>query len=110
MSPRELWAIKLASEEILINTITHGYRDNETHEIAFRIRLEDGQLIAEFKDDGIPFDPFIVPSPDTTAALEKRQLGRLGIHLVRSLMDCVEYHRDGVCNRVVLTKRIATSA
>ena len=44
-------------------------------------------------DDGIPFNPFGIETPDTELSLEERKIGGLGIHLVRKMMDRVSYRR-----------------
>jgi anti-sigma regulatory factor (Ser/Thr protein kinase) len=44
-------------------------------------------------DDGIPFNPLGVETPDTDLPLEEREIGGLGIHLVRRMMDKVSYRR-----------------
>ncbi|MBP2672866.1 MAG: hypothetical protein H6Q85_2932 [candidate division NC10 bacterium] len=56
-------------------------------------------------DDGPAFDPLQLPEPDVTAPLEGRQPGGLGVHLVRKLMDRVEYARAGGRNRLTMTWR-----
>jgi anti-sigma regulatory factor (Ser/Thr protein kinase) len=55
-------------------------------------------------DTGIPFNPFDAPPPDLSSNLAERPIGGLGIHLVRSLMNSVEYVREGGENRVRLRK------
>jgi serine/threonine-protein kinase RsbW len=56
------------------------------------------------EDDGKPFDPLAAPAPDLTSA--QRELGGVGLHFVRNLMDEVTYtRRDGI-NRLRLTKRL----
>ncbi len=57
-------------------------------------------------DDGKAFDPRDAKAPDTTAALMDRQLGGLGIHLVRNLMDHIEYRREGGRNHLTLTRNL----
>jgi anti-sigma regulatory factor (Ser/Thr protein kinase) len=53
-------------------------------------------LIADVSDGGAPFDPLAQPAPDIHAPIEERKVGGLGIHLLRTLMDAVEYRRaDG---------------
>jgi len=60
------------------------------------------------KDDAPPFDPFnVVPTPDINADLEEREIGGLGVHLVRSLMDEVWATYDGTGNLITLKKTLA---
>jgi anti-sigma regulatory factor (Ser/Thr protein kinase) len=44
-------------------------------------------------DDGLPFNPLGIEAPDTELGLEEREIGGLGIHLVRNMMDKVSYRR-----------------
>ncbi len=60
-------------------------------------------------DDGIPFNPFGVETPDTKLSLEEREIGGLGIHLVRKVMDKVSYQRRIDKNVVTLVKDIGTT-
>ncbi|MBX9827648.1 MAG: ATP-binding protein [Xanthobacteraceae bacterium] len=72
-----------------------------------RIEYRGGALRALVGDDGRAFDPFSQPAPATRAGIAKRKVGGLGIHLLRSLMQLVEYHRiDG---RNVLTFQMPVS-
>jgi serine/threonine-protein kinase RsbW len=100
-----LFAINLALEEILINVIKHGYDDTDAHEIAVRFWLSGNNFTAEIADDGVPFDPLDLPAPDITKPLEERQIGGLGVHLIRNMMDKVEYRRRGDNNILVVTKK-----
>ncbi len=55
------------------------------------MQLDAPHLTIEFIDDGDPFDPLAAPPPDLEAPLEERDLGGLGVHIVRSLADEVRY-------------------
>jgi len=59
-----------------------------------------------FSDGGIPFDPTSRPAPDITLRPGQRKIGGLGIHLVKELMDEVEYAYLGGKNRLTVKKRI----
>jgi len=105
LSPKVLFAVNLALEEILTNIISYGYEDNNEHVIVIRLSLKDEELVAEVEDDGRPFNPLEVPKPDISRPLEDRKIGGLGIHLVRNLMDGLEYRRYGGKNISVMKKR-----
>lgn len=60
-------------------------------------------LFAIFTDDGCPYDPMGKPDPDTRAVAEERIAGGMGIFIVKSFMDSVEYsYRDERNNKTVL--------
>ena len=94
----------LAVEEIFSNIINHAYDDENVHQITCHIYIENDQLNLEVTDDGRPFNPLTVPAPDIYAPLENRCIGGLGIHIVRRLMDALDYQR--VENRNILTLKI----
>jgi anti-sigma regulatory factor (Ser/Thr protein kinase) len=99
-------AADLSLEEHLTNILRYGYSDAERHEIRVRFELEEGCLAIEIEDDGQAFDPLAVPEPDTTAPLEGRPVGGLGIHLIRRFMDEVQYRREADRNILHLRKRL----
>ena len=109
LAPKVVHDLNLALEEILTNTISYGYTDNREHEIKVRLSVQSGEVKAEVEDDGQPFDPLAVPEPDTAKSLEERTIGGLGIHLVRKLMDNLEYKRQGERNLLIMKKKTQES-
>jgi anti-sigma regulatory factor (Ser/Thr protein kinase) len=106
----DVHALSLALDEVITNTISYGYDDQGAHEIRVRLTLADGRLSAEVEDDGRPFDPLTTPQPDLTSAVEDRPVGGLGIHLVRSLMEQVDYRRESGKNHLIMSKRLSAVA
>ena len=101
--------LNLVLEELVANTVTYGYDDGNVHpDRAIEIRLNRrGNLVTlTLEDNAKPFDPTQRETPDTDAALEERELGGLGIHFVKTLMDTVEYRRVADRNRLTMTKSI----
>lgn len=91
-----LSSMNLALEEILTNIISYGHQDTEEHDISLRLIFEGTTLMAEVEDDGTPFNPLDVQSPDVTLPIEDRPIGGLGIHLTKKIMDGIDYEqRDG---------------
>ncbi len=101
--------LNLALEEILTNIISYGYTDKLEHDIKVRLRVEPGEIGIEVEDDGQPFNPLEAPEADTTKPLEERAIGGLGIHLVRKLMDGLEYKRQGDRNFLTVKKKTQES-
>jgi sigma-B regulation protein RsbU (phosphoserine phosphatase) len=64
------------------------------------------RLTVTISDDGLPFNPLSAKAPDTKASLEDRDIGGLGIHLVRSMVDDVSYHRRIDKNVLTLVKQL----
>ena len=106
LAPKAVHDLTLALEEILTNIISHGYTDDREHEITVRLSLQPGEVRAEVEDDGQPFNPLEAPEPDTAQSLEERTIGGLGIHLVRRLMDGLEYQRREGKNLLLMKKNL----
>ena len=105
IAPQLAYAVNLSIDELLTNTMNHGFHDDEPHRIEIIVRLEADTLVVIIVDDGAPFDPSRAPQTDITASLEDRPLGGLGLLLVHEMMDAIEYQRVRECNVVTLTKR-----
>ncbi|CAN5867040.1 hypothetical protein BH18ACI5_BH18ACI5_01230 [soil metagenome] len=100
------YAFNLALDEVLTNMISYAYIGSREHEIKVRLRREPGLVVAEVEDDGRPFSPLDVPPPDLDAPIDERPIGGLGLHIVRAMMDRVEYRRQGDHNVLTLTKHV----
>ena len=98
------YALNLAIDEILTNTIEYGYEDDERHRIELIVRVEDESLEIVIVDDSVPFDLGIAPECGLYASLEDTPLGGLGLLLVHQMMDSVDYRREEGCNVVTLVK------
>ena len=106
--PEELvFKVKLVSEELGLNIIDHGYGNDESQELEFRLIAGEESVTIEFIDEARAFDPLTeTPIPNTDAGIEERQVGGLGVYLVREMMDEVKYVREGNRNRVTLVARL----
>ena len=80
-------------DELLTNIISYAYQDNKEHDIGIKVELSADRLKVSMVDGGIPFNPLGLETPDTGLPLEEREIGGLGIHLVRNMMDKVSYRR-----------------
>ena len=109
LPPDAVADMNVALDEVLTNVLSHAYEDAGTHEVRIALAVYPDALEAEVEDDGRPFDPLTVASPDRTAPLAERQLGGLGIHFVRNLLSGLAYQRVGDRNRLVLTKALIAS-
>ena len=89
--------LTLAVEEAVSNAIAHAFADlPPPHLIKVRLEITAASVAAEIIDNGRPFDPTAAPDADLSAPLERRDPGGLGVHLMHSVMDDVQYrHSDG---------------
>jgi serine/threonine-protein kinase RsbW len=95
------------------NVIVHGYggAPPEAEEPAIEMTLErpaNDRLVLTFVDRARPFDPLTRPEPDVDLSVDEREVGGLGIHFIKKIMDRCEYERVGERNRLTLTKRLGT--
>jgi len=94
----------IAFDELLNNIIVYGYNDEGEHEIEIDVELKGERLVINIADDGIPFNPFKQNPPDTMLSVEERNVGGLGIHIVKNLMDEYNYKRNVDKNIITLVK------
>ncbi len=90
LDARKIFEVQLAVDEACTNIIKHGYA-NEAGTIDIICCMMDGEFVVVIKDEGKHFDPMSVQPPDLNASLEERQIGGLGVHLIKSMMDEVRY-------------------
>jgi phosphoserine phosphatase RsbU/P len=105
LTPKVVYNLNLAIEEIVTNIISHGYTDDREHIIRVNLNVQPGEVRIEVEDDGQPFNPLEAPEVDITKPLEETTIGGLGIHLVRKVMDGLEYERQGNRNLLIMKKK-----
>jgi sigma-B regulation protein RsbU (phosphoserine phosphatase) len=103
LAPELVFRVNLVLEEIVTNVISYGYDDSQEHEISVRLSWQDPRIELEIKDDGRPFNPLEASQPEMERPLVERPVGGLGIHLVRTMMDHLDYRREGDKNCLLLT-------
>lgn len=92
-SANMITAINLVIEESLINTIQHGYDDEQEHLIKLKVTLNPDEVVLRFEDDAMEFNPLATPRMEKSEALLDSAKG-LGIHLVRNMMNAMSYSRE----------------
>lgn len=97
--------LELAVEEILMNVCVHACAGGEG-EFTLRTGRTGEGFVVEIEDSGPSFDPLSVAAPDTSAPLESRAIGGLGILLVKRVTDVVRWRREA--DRNVLTLVFST--
>ena len=98
--------IDVAVEEIFVNIASYAYEGKEgSAEIFFDINSEN-QAVITFVDEGVPYDPLKKEDPDVTLSASERQIGGLGIFMVKKTMDDMIYeYKDGK-NCLTLIKKL----
>ena len=98
--------IDIAVEEIFVNIAHYAYNP-AVGKATIRIEVTDGTVSLTFIDNGVPYDPLAKEDPDITLSAEERQIGGLGIFMVKKSMDDVKYEYKDGSNILTLSKDLA---
>ena len=99
-------SLQLALEEAVVNIMQYAFAPGTTGEITISVEHDAGELLFSLEDGGLPFDPTEVADANVSLPADQREVGGLGIYIVRQIMDKVEYSRCGERNILRLTKTI----
>lgn len=89
--------LDIAVDELFSNIAHYAYNP-ETGPATVQVEVTENPLsvIITFIDQGVPYDPLAKSDPDTTLSAEDRQIGGLGIYMVKKTMDDISYeYKDG---------------
>ncbi len=99
--------IDVAVEEIFVNIASYAYTSgNGPAEIIMSVEGEPPQAVITFTDRGMPYNPLEKEDPDVTLSVEDREIGGLGIFLVKQSMDGVSYSYEGGKNILTIRKNL----
>jgi serine/threonine-protein kinase RsbW len=98
--------LNLVLEELFMNSVHHGGCAGKADAIQVKLRKADGAVQLEYADRGTPYNPLEAPEPDLNASLMDRQVGGLGVHLMRRIMTDLRYERSGDTNHLSMTRRL----
>ena len=101
--------VRLVAEEVLTNFVKHAHALTDERGVELRLSASPESVRLEFRDAGAPFNPLDMPPPDLTSPPERREIGGLGVHLVKSLVDDASYAREGAVNVLVLIKHVGST-
>ena len=99
-------SMNLAIEEAVVNVMNYAYPPGTVGDIDIQAMANDVQMKFIITDSGKPFDPTTKEDIDTTLPAEERLIGGLGIHLVKQIMDSINYERTDGKNVLTLRKKI----
>jgi len=103
----DVFAFKSAADEICTNIIQYGFEGRETGLLSLSFDVKDDTATLIVRDNGKYFSQEQAQSPDLEAGWDERQIGGLGIYLVKEMMDNVTYNRTGEgVNQFILEKKI----
>ena len=103
---KAIQALMLAVEEMASNVVNHAYAGDAQQTFVLKLQHHGDRFIVELRDRGPAFDPLQTNSPDLDADPDEREIGGLGIHLVRHYIDDLQYSRLGEENVLRMTKSL----
>ena len=104
--PRKIqMQIDIAVEEIYVNVAHYAYFPEEG-DVLIKCGVCDGEAVVSFEDNGTPYDPLKKPDPDVSLPADERQIGGLGIYMVKQSMDSVHYDYKHGRNVFTLKKKL----
>lgn len=93
--------LELIIEELFVNICSYAYEDGGDVKIQYELLEEPLRIIVTFIDNGIEFNPLNKMGPDLTLTAEQRDVGGLGLTIVRKNVDKIDYKY--VNNQNILT-------
>jgi anti-sigma regulatory factor (Ser/Thr protein kinase) len=105
VAPDVVFAIQFCLEEAVANVMMHGAANDDRLEITVELEREGETLVARVEDNGRLFDPTTVPPPPVPVSLKDAKVGNLGIHLMRSFANKIDYECRDDRNRLTLRFR-----
>ncbi|MDD6188737.1 MAG: ATP-binding protein [Clostridiales bacterium] len=99
--------ISIAVDEIFSNIARYAYAPG-TGDVTVRVGMTENpkSVTITFTDSGIPYDPLEKSDPDTTLSAEEREIGGLGIYIVKNSMDEMNYEYKNGLNILRMRKKI----
>ena len=104
-SEKAIYSLQLAADEAASNIIEHAYGGNSKEVLHITCVVKGNEIIITMRDTGKSFDSSTVKQPNLSANLSERQIGGLGVYLMRKLMDTVHYESSKTGNLLTMTKR-----
>lgn len=106
LNPILVMNLNLALEEAVSNIILYAYPGQLGEEISIKASEAKESILFIISDNGIEFDPTVLPLVDITLSAEEREIGGLGIFLIHKIMDEVKYERIEGKNVLTIKKEL----
>jgi serine/threonine-protein kinase RsbW len=104
---KEVARIALAVDEACANVIEHAYGSDMTREVKIRVVVDEDRVTFEIQDTGRGFDPSQIEARDVEELIRQRKSGGLGLRLIRTIMDDVQYQIvPGQKNELKMVKKL----
>lgn len=100
--------LELVIEEIFTNICKFSYETEGDVEINYSLSQDSLEMKITFIDDGIEFNPLKKEDPDLTTSVDEREIGGLGLTLVKNNVDSIDYSYENNRNILTITKLLKT--
>ncbi len=101
--------LDVAVEELFVNVANYAYAP-KTGDALIQLSFDEDQdsrtAVITIIDEGVPYNPLLKADPDVTLSADDRQIGGLGIYMVKKSMDSVDYTHEGESNKITIRKKI----
>ena len=104
-SPQARTQLRMTMEELYVNVTLYAYPSGDGW-AEIRGSVDDGMATFKLIDGGKPFNPLEMDDPDTMLSGEERGIGGLGIFMVKTMVDELDYTYSDGCNRLTLRKQL----
>ena len=99
--------IDVAVEELFVNIASYAYTPGSgSATVRMEVEEDPKTVVITFVDCGVPYDPLAKEDPDVTLSLNDREIGGLGIFMVKKSMDDMIYAYENGQNVLTIRKRI----
>ncbi len=99
---KTIMQMNIAVDEIFSNIVRYSSADNAT----VSCEVNDSEIMLRFTDNGTAYDPTQKADPDISLSAEERNIGGLGIYMVKKTMDSVVYESENNLNGLTITKKL----
>jgi sigma-B regulation protein RsbU (phosphoserine phosphatase) len=93
--------VNIAVEEIFVNIARYAYTSGEG-DVTISVSADENKITIEFSDGGTPYNPLDKPDPDTSLSADEREIGGLGIFMVKQMMDGMRYRYENGRNILII--------
>lgn len=99
----KVYLVQLCIEELVTNALRYGSPENSKVNVSVALDIKEDNVVLVIEDDAQPFDPLTqAPAPDLSTDIENRTVGGLGIHMLKTMTQTMQYEYINRHNRMIL--------
>ena len=105
----QIFCINVEIDELMTNYVTHAYPRVRQPRMKITLRAFADRVVLVIEDSGPPFNPLEAPEADLTSGINERRIGGMGLHLVRTYPDRIDYRCIDERNILSLEHKFSSS-